>query len=62
MAGHVKPPGPDQHTNTMIKFDYHIEGKVYQDGVTPKCGLFSIRLNTVVDEWTGVARVEFTGL
>lgn len=38
------------------KADSHVEGKVYPEGVTPKRDKFSIRPNTVVYEWTGMAR------
>ena len=43
------------------KVDSHIEGKVFKEGVEPKGDEYSIRLNTVVDEWAGKAREAHRG-
>ena len=43
------------------KVDSHIEGKVFKEGVEPKGDEYSIRLNTVVDEWAGKARTSQSG-
>lgn len=43
------------------KVDSHIAGKVYKEGTLPKGDQYSIRLNTVVDEWEGVARKSNVG-
>ena len=44
------------------KVDSHIEGRVFKDGVKPKGDEFSIRLNTVVDGWAGIARAQHRGV
>ena len=44
------------------KVDSHIEGRVFKDGVKPKGDEFSIRLNTVVDGWAGIARAQHMGV
>ena len=43
------------------KVDSHIEGKVYKEGVEPNGDEFSIRLNTVADDWAGKARTSHSG-
>ena len=43
------------------KVDSHIEGRVFKDGMKPKGNEFSIRLNTVVDGWAGIAREQHRG-
>ena len=44
------------------KVDSHIEGKVFKEVVEPKGDEYSIRLNTVADEWAGNARKAHTGI
>ena len=43
------------------KVDSHIEGKIFKEGTQPKGDKYSIRLNTVVDGWAGIAREQYAG-
>ena len=38
------------------KFNSHIETRQYKDGATPQGGQYFIRLNKVIDGWSGYAR------
>lgn len=40
------------------KVDSRLEARTYKDGQTPAVDEYSIRLNTVVYEWAGEARVK----
>ena len=61
MAGHIQPTGSYYYTTAMGGDYSRIEGKVYPAGMTPKGGQFSIRLNIVFNEWTGMARSDSIG-
>lgn len=45
----------------MEKFDSYIEGKTFKEVTQPKGDKFSIRLNTAVDDWAGLAREQHSG-